>query len=241
MEKGIAVECTGVGETWSRANRLQQKMRTNLVMAKDRLDVLVASHIGIPQQQQQQHPQHQPAQQLQPEQQETLQWSAPQPHGTRRGRRSLLTESFSGSSSRSNTLPRNFSAAPADQVVDGNPNSTSNDTDPSSNTSSRPPPTYARRVALSSSKHHPDSPHYHQRTASATFASPLISPANTAATSVSGSSPSSPTRFFHQQHVGAHHPLVSPQLPRKRYTSQSSDPSSPNPSSKSEFCFRGDR
>ena len=41
LEKGIAVECTGGrGEVWERAQRLHEKMRTNLAMAKDRLDFL---------------------------------------------------------------------------------------------------------------------------------------------------------------------------------------------------------
>ncbi|XP_012276220.1 spastin isoform X2 [Orussus abietinus] len=43
LEKGIAVECTGGrGEVWERAQRLRDKMRTNLVMAKDRLDFLAS-------------------------------------------------------------------------------------------------------------------------------------------------------------------------------------------------------
>ena len=41
LEKGIAVECNGGrGEVWERAQRLNDKMRTNLTMAKDRLDFL---------------------------------------------------------------------------------------------------------------------------------------------------------------------------------------------------------
>lgn len=41
LEKGIAVECYGGrGEVWERAQRLHEKMRTNLAMAKDRLDFL---------------------------------------------------------------------------------------------------------------------------------------------------------------------------------------------------------
>ncbi|EZA58904.1 Spastin [Ooceraea biroi] len=43
LEKGIAVECTGGhGEVWEHAQRLQDKMRTNLAMAKDRLEFLVS-------------------------------------------------------------------------------------------------------------------------------------------------------------------------------------------------------
>ncbi|KAK2160253.1 hypothetical protein LSH36_137g04022 [Paralvinella palmiformis] len=40
LEKGLAVEITGQGETWDRARKLKDKMETNLVMAKDRLDFL---------------------------------------------------------------------------------------------------------------------------------------------------------------------------------------------------------
>lgn len=41
LEKGIAVECTGGhGEVWDHAQRLHDKMCTNLAMAKDRLDFL---------------------------------------------------------------------------------------------------------------------------------------------------------------------------------------------------------
>lgn len=41
LEKGIAIECTGGrGEVWEHAQRLHDKMRTNLAMAKDRLDFL---------------------------------------------------------------------------------------------------------------------------------------------------------------------------------------------------------
>lgn len=43
LEKGIAVECTGGhGEVWEHAQRLHDKMCTNLTMAKDRLDFLVS-------------------------------------------------------------------------------------------------------------------------------------------------------------------------------------------------------
>lgn len=40
LEKGISIDCNGKGEVWERAQRLQCKMRTNLDMAKDRLDFL---------------------------------------------------------------------------------------------------------------------------------------------------------------------------------------------------------
>ncbi|XP_014205207.1 spastin isoform X2 [Copidosoma floridanum] len=41
LEKGIAIECNGGrGEVWERAQRLNEKMKTNLGMAKDRLDFL---------------------------------------------------------------------------------------------------------------------------------------------------------------------------------------------------------
>ncbi|XP_057339265.1 spastin isoform X1 [Microplitis mediator] len=41
LEKGVAVECYGGrGEVYERAQRLHEKMRANLVMAKDRLDFL---------------------------------------------------------------------------------------------------------------------------------------------------------------------------------------------------------
>ncbi|XP_049857479.1 spastin isoform X1 [Schistocerca gregaria] len=41
LEKGIAVDCLGgKGEVWERAQRLHEKMKTNLAMAKDRLDFL---------------------------------------------------------------------------------------------------------------------------------------------------------------------------------------------------------
>ncbi|KAL4639901.1 spastin isoform X1 [Arapaima gigas] len=40
LEKGIAVEITGQGERFDRAKRLQAKMTTNLIMAKDRLELL---------------------------------------------------------------------------------------------------------------------------------------------------------------------------------------------------------
>lgn len=41
MELGIAVHCWGGrGEVWERAQRLHEKMKTNLSMAKDRLQFL---------------------------------------------------------------------------------------------------------------------------------------------------------------------------------------------------------
>ena len=40
LEKGIAVDVSGPGETFERARRLKTKMQTNLVMAKDRNEVL---------------------------------------------------------------------------------------------------------------------------------------------------------------------------------------------------------
>lgn len=40
LNKGIAVDIGGEGDLWDRARCLQQKMQTNLLMAKDRLDVL---------------------------------------------------------------------------------------------------------------------------------------------------------------------------------------------------------
>lgn len=43
LEKGIAVEITGQGEHYDRAKRLQDKMVTNLTMAKDRLALLEAT------------------------------------------------------------------------------------------------------------------------------------------------------------------------------------------------------
>lgn len=43
LDKGIAVDVNGQGEAWDRARRLRDKMTTNLAMAKDRLEVLVAS------------------------------------------------------------------------------------------------------------------------------------------------------------------------------------------------------
>ncbi|KAH9509344.1 hypothetical protein Btru_046806 [Bulinus truncatus] len=40
LEKGIAVEVDGQGETYDRARRLKEKMQTNLIMVKERLEVL---------------------------------------------------------------------------------------------------------------------------------------------------------------------------------------------------------
>ncbi|XP_043254740.1 spastin isoform X4 [Colletes gigas] len=50
LEKGIAVECTGGrGEVWEHAQRLHDKMRMNLVMAKDRLDFLASGRkLSVP-------------------------------------------------------------------------------------------------------------------------------------------------------------------------------------------------
>ncbi|CAH1791434.1 unnamed protein product, partial [Owenia fusiformis] len=46
LEKGIAVNVQGHGEAWDRAQKLQEKMRTNLSMAKDRLEVLEKAVYG---------------------------------------------------------------------------------------------------------------------------------------------------------------------------------------------------
>ncbi|XP_046826936.1 spastin isoform X2 [Vespa crabro] len=50
LEKGIAVECTGGrGEVWEHAQRLHDKMCTNLAMAKDRLDFLASGRkLSVP-------------------------------------------------------------------------------------------------------------------------------------------------------------------------------------------------
>ncbi|XP_015439822.1 PREDICTED: spastin [Dufourea novaeangliae] len=50
LEKGIAVECNGGrGEVWEHAQRLHEKMRTNLAMAKDRLDFLASGRkLSVP-------------------------------------------------------------------------------------------------------------------------------------------------------------------------------------------------
>ncbi|XP_012226344.1 spastin isoform X2 [Linepithema humile] len=50
LEKGIAVECTGGhGEVWEHAQRLHDKMCTNLVMAKDRLEFLASGRkLSVP-------------------------------------------------------------------------------------------------------------------------------------------------------------------------------------------------
>jgi len=41
LELGIAVQCWGGrGEVWERAQRLHEKMKTNLQMAQDRLNFL---------------------------------------------------------------------------------------------------------------------------------------------------------------------------------------------------------
>ncbi|XP_039594695.1 spastin isoform X1 [Polypterus senegalus] len=46
LEKGIAVPISGQGERADRARRLQAKMKTNLIMAKDRLDLLLKMMSG---------------------------------------------------------------------------------------------------------------------------------------------------------------------------------------------------
>ncbi|XP_076226201.1 spastin isoform X2 [Nomia melanderi] len=50
LEKGIAIECSGGrGEVWEHAQRLHDKMRTNLAMAKDRLDFLASGRkLSVP-------------------------------------------------------------------------------------------------------------------------------------------------------------------------------------------------
>ncbi|XP_046144767.1 spastin isoform X2 [Osmia bicornis bicornis] len=50
LEKGIAIECTGGrGEVWEHAQRLHDKMRTNLAMARDRLDFLASGRkLSVP-------------------------------------------------------------------------------------------------------------------------------------------------------------------------------------------------
>uniref|UniRef100_A0A146L6H0 Spastin n=1 Tax=Lygus hesperus TaxID=30085 RepID=A0A146L6H0_LYGHE len=43
LEKGIAIDCShGKGDVWDRAQRLQEKMKTNLIMANDRLHLLTS-------------------------------------------------------------------------------------------------------------------------------------------------------------------------------------------------------
>lgn len=45
LEKGIAVDCSaGRGEVWDKARKLSDKMKTNLAMAKDRLNYLGEDH-----------------------------------------------------------------------------------------------------------------------------------------------------------------------------------------------------
>lgn len=47
LELGIAVQCWGGrGEVWERAQRLHEKMKTNLNMARDRLQFLGESFVG---------------------------------------------------------------------------------------------------------------------------------------------------------------------------------------------------
>ncbi|XP_061173837.1 spastin-like isoform X2 [Saccostrea echinata] len=49
LQKGIAIEvANGQGDSWDKARRLQEKMITNLVMARDRLEVLVNSKFNKP-------------------------------------------------------------------------------------------------------------------------------------------------------------------------------------------------
>ncbi|XP_045166158.2 spastin-like isoform X2 [Mercenaria mercenaria] len=43
LQKGVAIDIKGQGEAWDKARRLQDKMMTNLVMAQDRLEVLVTN------------------------------------------------------------------------------------------------------------------------------------------------------------------------------------------------------
>ncbi|XP_041353121.1 spastin-like isoform X2 [Gigantopelta aegis] len=43
LEKGIAVVVTGQGQTVERAQRLREKMQTNMTMARDRLEILASS------------------------------------------------------------------------------------------------------------------------------------------------------------------------------------------------------
>ncbi|XP_032665016.1 spastin isoform X2 [Odontomachus brunneus] len=50
LEKGIAIECSGGhGEVWEHAQRLHDKMRTNLIMAKERLEYLASGRkLSVP-------------------------------------------------------------------------------------------------------------------------------------------------------------------------------------------------
>ncbi|XP_072026839.1 spastin-like isoform X1 [Amphiura filiformis] len=59
LENGIAVDCCRQGSEWDKARRLQEKMRTNLNMAKERLEVLTALLVSCDK-----SPQHQNAQTL---------------------------------------------------------------------------------------------------------------------------------------------------------------------------------
>lgn len=48
LENGIAVDCwSGRGETYERAQRLHDKMQTNLVMARDRLHFLGMLNLAV--------------------------------------------------------------------------------------------------------------------------------------------------------------------------------------------------
>ena len=40
LESGVAVDVTGKGEVYERAQRLQEKMQTNLLMVNERLEML---------------------------------------------------------------------------------------------------------------------------------------------------------------------------------------------------------
>ncbi|XP_071793385.1 spastin-like isoform X2 [Asterias amurensis] len=48
LENGIAVDCQKPGVEWERAKRLQEKMRTNLEMAKERIDLLRSERTSLP-------------------------------------------------------------------------------------------------------------------------------------------------------------------------------------------------
>ncbi|XP_062398164.1 spastin isoform X2 [Sardina pilchardus] len=61
LEKGIAIEVTGNGETVEKARRLQTKMNSNLLMAKERLELLVTG--AVPKKRE---PVSQPSSQAQP-------------------------------------------------------------------------------------------------------------------------------------------------------------------------------
>eukprot|EP00057_Strongylocentrotus_purpuratus_P030902 XP_783032.3 PREDICTED: spastin [Strongylocentrotus purpuratus] len=50
LEKGIAVDCNKPGLEWEKGRKIQEKMKKNLAMAKERLDILIreASHRASP-------------------------------------------------------------------------------------------------------------------------------------------------------------------------------------------------